>query len=153
MPSHWKTDYVTHRRCGTLSSSLCMLPVAGPPIYNVAVQEFCSVVVVSVLVVFGRQNCRILSQATFRPVLIFPKPYCALASKGSLYCINANKCFLMEGKLCSKFQHDSRARQVLNVSLITSVQAVHVRFRVLMRKSGAHRTASVKLMIFKIFTL
>jgi hypothetical protein len=34
---------------------------------------------------------------------------------GSLFCINHGRCFLLDGKLCSSFQHTGRARAVLQV--------------------------------------
>lgn len=34
---------------------------------------------------------------------------------GSLFCINHGRCFLLDGKLCSTFQHTGRARAVLHV--------------------------------------
>lgn len=35
---------------------------------------------------------------------------------GSLFCHRHNKCFLMDGKLCSSFQHQGRSRGVLQVT-------------------------------------
>jgi len=34
---------------------------------------------------------------------------------GSLFCINHGRCFLLDGKLCSSFQHTGRARAALQV--------------------------------------
>jgi len=42
---------------------------------------------------------------------------------GSLFCINHGRCFLLDGKLCSSFQHTGRARAALQV--IVFLPALH----------------------------